>query len=103
MPACNERVVDEYSPLVWSRRYVSEGRSLPPAYFAYGGLDTLVQIETQGTPNIEAWASAAGRERTWVDLPPNGGHNIDDAVNYIAFNAWLARVASGHWPTSPAK
>ena len=103
MPACDKKVVDEYSPLVWSRRYVSEGRSLPPAYFAYGGADTLVKIETQGTPNIEAWARAAGPERTWVDLPPTGGHNIDDAVNYIAFNAFLARVASGHWPTSPTK
>jgi acetyl esterase/lipase len=103
MPACNSKVVDEYSPLVWSRRYVSDGRSLPPAYFAYGGQDTLVKIETQGTPNIEAWARAAGRARTWVDLPPTGGHNIDDAVNYIAFNAWLARVASGNWSTNPAK
>jgi len=103
MPACNDKVVDEYSPLVWSRRYVSDGRSLPPAYFAYGGQDALVKIETQGTPNIKAWAGAAGPERTWVDLPPTGGHNIDDAVNYIAFNAWLARVASGHWPTSSTK
>jgi acetyl esterase/lipase len=102
MPACNKQVVDEYSPLVWSRRFVSDGRSLPPAYFAYGGEDTLVKIETQGTPNIDAWANAAGPERTWVDLPPAGGHNIDDTVNYIAFNAFLARVASGNWPTRSA-
>jgi len=52
-------------------------------------------------PNIEAWASGAGPERTWVDLPPNGGHNIDDTVNYIAFNAFLARVASGNWSAGP--
>jgi acetyl esterase/lipase len=103
MPPCNEQVVGDYSPLVWSRRYAGDGRSLPPAYFAYGGQDTLVQIETQGTPNIEAWAAAAGPERTWVDLPPDGGHNIDDTVNYIAFNAWLARVASDTWPTGPVK
>jgi hypothetical protein len=96
-------VVDDYSPLVWSRRYVSDGRALPPAYFAYGGQDTLVKIETQGLPNIEAWADAAGPERTWVDLPPDGGHNIDDTVNYIAFNAWLARVASGNWSSGPPK
>jgi acetyl esterase/lipase len=103
MPTCNKEVVDRYSPLVWTRRYVSEARSLPPAYFAYGGQDTLVKIETQGTPNINAWAKAAGHERTWVDLPPNGGHNIDDTVNYIAFNAFLARVASGNWSTGPPK
>ena len=103
MPQCDDQVVDDSSPLVWSRRNVSDGGSLPPAYFAYGGQDTLVKTETQGIPNIEAWASAAGPDRTWVDLPPNGTHNIDDEVNYIAFNAWLARVASGHWSTSPAK
>src|SRR5262249_10888648 len=28
MPACNRQVVDQYSPLVWTRRYVSEGRAL---------------------------------------------------------------------------
>jgi acetyl esterase/lipase len=100
MPPCEQPVVDRYSPLVWTRRYVSENRSLPPAYFAYGGADTLVKIETQGTPNYEAWARAAGADRTWVDLPPEGGHNIDDTVNYIAFNAWLARVASGNWSGS---
>ena len=60
MPACNDKVVDDYSPLVWTRRYVSDGRSLPPAYFAYGGADTLVKIDTQGIPNIKAWAKAAG-------------------------------------------
>jgi len=99
MPSCQKQVVEYYSPLVWSRRYVSDGSPLPPAYFAYGGSDALVKIETQGKPNIKQWAAAAGPERTWVDLPPTGGHNIDDAVNYIAFNAWLARVASGNWST----
>jgi acetyl esterase/lipase len=103
MPECDDQVVDDYSPLVWSRRYAGDGGSLPPAYFAYGGQDTLVKIETQGAPNIKAWAGAAGPERTWVDLPPDGGHNIDDTVNYIAFNSWLARVASGTWPSTPTK
>src|SRR5262249_17753230 len=96
MPVCNKQVVGYYSPLFWTHRYVSDGQPLPPAYFAYGGADALVKIEMQGKPNIEAWATVAGPERTWVDLPPTGGHNIDDAVNYIAFNAFLARVASGN-------
>jgi acetyl esterase/lipase len=103
MPPCEQPVVDDSSPLVWTRRAVSDDLPLPPAYFAYGGQDELVKIETQGVPNIQAWAGAAGRERTWVDLPPEGGHNIDDAVNYIAFNAWLARVASGNWSAGPPK
>jgi acetyl esterase/lipase len=103
MPKCEKKVVDDYSPLVWTRRFASGGHSLPPAYFAYGGADPLVKIETQGLPNIEAWTQAAGSDRTWVDLPPTGTHNIDDAVNYVAFNAWLARVASGDWSTGPPK
>jgi len=103
MPPCDGQVVDRYSPLVWSRRSVTDGGALPPAYFAYGGADTLVKIETQGIPNIDAWTSAAGAEHTWVDLPPEGTHNIDDAVNYIAFNAFLARVASGNWSAGPPK
>ena len=104
MPPCSGTVVDDYSPLLWTRRHVSDGRSLPPAYFAYGGEDTLVKIETQGTPNIEAWAKAAGPERTWVDLPPAGGHNIDDTVNYIAFNDVPRHAcASGNWSVPPPK
>jgi acetyl esterase/lipase len=103
MPPCDKATVDHYSPLVWSRRFASEGDSLPPAYFAYGGLDGLVPLETQGTPNIEAWATAAGADRTWVDVPPDGAHNVDDFVNYIAFNAFLARVVSGDWSAGPPK
>jgi acetyl esterase/lipase len=103
MPPCDQQTVDHASPLVWSRRHVDDGRSLPPAYFAYGGQDTLVPIDTQGTPNIDAWTTAAGADRTWVDLPPDGGHNLDDSVNYIAFNAWLARVVSGDWSTGPGQ
>jgi acetyl esterase/lipase len=103
MPACAKKVVDDTSPLVRTRGFANDGRALPPAYFAYGGDDAVVKIETQGLPNIEAWTKAAGPGRTYVDLPPKGTHNIDDEVNYIAFNAWLARVASGNWSTTPPK
>ncbi len=103
MPTCESSVVAYYSPITWTDRYVSDGRPLPPAYFAYGGEDTLVLIDTQGVPMIQAWSRAAGGDRTWYDLPPEGGHNIDDTVNYIAFNAWLGRVAADDWSrgTSP--
>jgi hypothetical protein len=103
MPPCDQETVDHYSPLVWTRRFVSERKALPPAYFAYGGLDGLVPMETQGTPNLEAWATAAGPERTWIDVPPDGAHNVDDYVNYIAFNAFLARVVSGDWSVGPPR
>jgi acetyl esterase/lipase len=101
MSSCDPEEVARYSPLDWSTSAGREGRVLPPAYLVYGGLDTLVRIDTQGVPNIEAWSASAGGDRTWYDLPPEGGHNIDDAVNYLAFNAWLARVVSGDWSTGP--
>lgn len=97
MPTCEPDVVAYYSPITWTDRYLEQGRVLPPAYFAYGGEDTLVLIDTQGVPQIQAWSASAGGDRTWYDLPPEGGHNIDDTVNYLAFNAWLAHVADDDW------
>jgi acetyl esterase/lipase len=94
---CDPAVVDRYSPLVWSQTYVAQGETLPPAYFAYGGEDTLVQMDPQGWPNIDAWTLAAGANQTWVDYPATGTHNIDDQMNYLAFDAWLDHVASGNW------
>jgi acetyl esterase/lipase len=98
MPRCDDpSYVDRYSPLAWSKQYQARGVSLPPAYFAYGGSDTLVRIDTQGTPNIEAWSASAGSNRTWFDFPPKADHNIDRWVNEVAFHEWLDRVASGEW------
>jgi acetyl esterase/lipase len=102
MPPCEDRdYVDFYSPLAWSEEYRERGGALPPAFYSYGGVDTLVQPSTQGTPNIDAWAPSAGHGQTWYDFPPEGGHNIDFSVNYIALNAWLASVVSGNWATAP--
>jgi acetyl esterase/lipase len=102
MPPCDDPAyVDRYSPLAWSTQVQEQRGSLVPAYYAYGGLDTLVQIGTQGTPNIDAWAASGGDRRTWYDFPPEGGHNIDVWVNYIAINAWLAGVVSGNWDVVP--
>jgi acetyl esterase/lipase len=97
MAPCDPALVDEYSPLWWSRDHVASGRTLLPAYFAYGGQDTLVQAGTQGTPNVEAWAAAAEEGRTWFDLPPSGGHDLDDDMNGAALDAWFDAVASGRW------
>jgi hypothetical protein len=76
---------------------------LPPAYFAYGGLDTLVLISTQGMPQINAWAAASGPNQTWYDLPPQGTHNIDDNVNELALDNWLDNVANATWTGPNAK
>jgi acetyl esterase/lipase len=102
MPPCDDQeLVDFYSPLAWSKEHQERGLSLPPAFFSYGGVDTLVQIDTQGTPNVEAWAASAGTDRTWFDFPPEGGHNIDFSVNYIALNAWLGSVVRDDWTSAP--
>ena len=48
MPQCNESVVNQFSPISYTKAAISKGVTLPPVYFAYGGLDTLVLISTQG-------------------------------------------------------
>jgi acetyl esterase/lipase len=102
MPSCDDPAyVDRYSPLSWSKQYDERGRSLPPAYFAYGGSDELVRIDTQATPNIEAWAASAGAKQTWFDFPPKADHNIDGWVNDVALDAWFDCVLSGNWNVVP--
>ena len=103
MPQCNESVVNQFSPLTYTKAARVNGVTLPPAYFAYGGLDTLVLISTQGMPEIDAWAAASGPNETWYDLPPQGTHNIDDNVNDLALNNWLDNVASATWTGPHAK
>ena len=103
MPQCNESVVNQFSPLTYTKAAKANGVTLPPAYFAYGGLDTLVLISTQGMPEIDAWAAASGPNQTWYDLPPQGTHNIDDNINDLALNNWLDNVASATWTGPNAK
>jgi len=40
---------------------------------------------------MEALTASAGT------YPPAGSHNIDDNVNGIALDEWLANVSSGNW------
>lgn len=64
---------------------------LPPAYWAYGALDPLVDADAQGVVIAEAWA-AAGAE-SWLDVVENGDHNLDGTlVNQRAIEAFLARA-----------
>lgn len=103
MPQCNESVVNQFSPITYTKAASANGVTLPPAYFAYGGLDTLVLISTQGMPEINAWAAASGPDQTWYDLPPQGTHNIDDNVNELALDNWLDNVANATWTGPNAK
>lgn len=103
MPQCSGSVVNQFSPITYTKAAKTNGVTLPPAYFAYGGLDTLVLISTQGMPEINAWAAASGPGQTWYDLPPQGTHNIDDNVNDLALDNWLDNVANTTWTGPNAK
>lgn len=97
MPPCDPSVPVTFSPITYTKAAATNGTQLPPAYFAYGGEDTLVLISTQGIPEIEAWAVAAGPGQTWFDLPPSGTHNIDDNVNQLSLDHWLDNANSSTW------
>jgi acetyl esterase/lipase len=100
---CDPNLVAQFSPLVLTKQAVANGTILPPAYFIYGGLDTLVVIATQGTPEVNEWAMATGVNQCWYDFPPNAGHTSDDQVNQLAVDYWLDNVQSGNWTGPNAK
>ena len=101
MPACSQSVLDQWSPLYLTRKADSDGTRLPPAYFAYGGSDPMIQMATQGMPEINAWAAASGPDQTWYDYPPAGTHNIDDDLNGYAVALFLDDIATGDWSILP--
>ncbi|MEX1218647.1 MAG: alpha/beta hydrolase [Acidimicrobiales bacterium] len=103
MPQCNATIANQFSPITYTKAAKANGVKLQPAYFAFGGSDTLVLISTQGMPEINAWAAASGPNETWYDLPPKGTHNIDDNVNDLALNNWLDNVVSATWTGPNAK
>ncbi len=103
-PPCNGmQLAESLSPITLTRAAAADGKSLVPAYFGYGGSDQLVLISTQGTPEVQAWAAAAGVDQTWYDFPPAGTHNLEDAINQVALANWLDNVESGHWTGSKAE
>jgi acetyl esterase/lipase len=53
---------------------------LPPAYWAYGDEDPLVDAELQGRVMADAWAQASGSEYSWFDLVEGSDHNLTGAV-----------------------
>lgn len=100
-PGCSSlQLAESLSPITLTRAADSAGTQLMPAYFGYGGSDQLVLVATQGTPEIQAWAAAAGVDQTWFDIPPAGTHNLDDTINQEALANWLDNVSSGHWTGS---
>ena len=102
-PCTDPALVASLSPITLTRNAAAAGTTLMPAYFGYGGADQLVLIATQGTPEVQAWAAAAGDDETWFDFPPTGTHNLEDTINQEALADWLDNVASGHWTGSKAE
>ena len=96
-------LAESLSPITLTRAADANGTALMPAYFGYGGADELVLIATQGTPEVQAWAAAAGDDQTWYDFPPTGTHNLEDTINQEALANWLDDVESGHWTGSKAE
>lgn len=67
----------------------------PPAYFAYGALDDLVDPRTQGERIANAWAEATAGE-TFLDLVDTRGHNLDvTSINQRALEGFVESVVYG--------
>ncbi len=91
MPACDPARVLKFSPVFWAVLTVYFGGSghLPPAYLAYGDLDTLVPPASQGIVLHDWWAAGGNWLATYYDNPPLIGHSLSYEVNATAFNLWL--------------
>lgn len=93
-PTCTDPQILRGSPLFWALLHAYFASPLPPAYLAYGMRDQLVPPDSQGEPLGRIWQLSTGVLGTWVDLPPEGGHNLSFDVNRTAFRIWLWLFAS---------
>lgn len=91
MPLCDPARVLKFSPVFWAvlTVFLRGSGQLPPAYLAYGDLDTLVPPSSQGAVLHDWWAAGGSWLATYYDNPPAGDHNLSYAVNATAFNIWL--------------
>jgi acetyl esterase/lipase len=55
LASCTEELAKEASPQTYLHR-----RRTPPAYFAYGGQDTMIPVDTQGLAIAQPWAAVRG-------------------------------------------
>jgi acetyl esterase/lipase len=91
---CRPQVAGETNPAAWASRRADAGTRLPPAYLAYGALDTLVTLADNGRPLFDAWTRAAPG-CVWLDIVDNQGHNVDvNGVNDTALTTFLDLVRS---------
>lgn len=76
----------------------------PPAFFAYGARDSLVDVRTQADPLVAAWSETrSGTGGVWLGVSPTGGHNPSaDTVNVTWLRAWLDGILTGRWQHRPS-
>jgi acetyl esterase/lipase len=86
---CTEQQLAEASPV----SYLHPG--LPPAYWVYGELDSLVPADTQGAAIAAAWGEHAGTFSSWLDLVDGAGHNIDHTTINQRFVELFVDFAAG--------
>ena len=77
-----------YSPAFWAALHQWFGQPLPPLYMATGLQDGLIPWQTQVDTIAPAWEAAAGYFETYIDLPPQAGHNLSGDLNLTAFMTW---------------
>ncbi len=66
---------------------------LPPAYWAYGTDDPLIDARSQAVAIAMGWAAAAGAEMSWLDLVNGAEHTLDEnTVNQRALEAFVDRA-----------
>jgi acetyl esterase/lipase len=83
--ACSAAQLAEASPLTHL------GPDLPPAYWAYGANDDVVDPTAQGAAIASAWAEQAGPDSSWFDLIEGHGHNIPHwAINQRELEKFVA-------------
>lgn len=84
---CSDERLVEASPVTYL-----DG-DLPPAYWAYGGLDPIVDATVQGATMAAAWGERVGADNSWFDLVDGQAHNLDHTtINQRALERFVDRT-----------
>lgn len=100
---CDLGRLDAASPI----NRIIAGNRPPPAYLAYGGLDTLVSPTGQGRPLADRMRAARGdtargpwEQSVFYDEVDTQGHNLDHSgINVRYLELWLDLLVTGAFPS----
>lgn len=92
LPYCSDDTVRRYSPTFWAALANFTRNDIPPVYIGYGALDTLVRRDSQGDSLYQQLIQNGRDLKMYYDIPPDGGHNLDEYINKTAFDLWLNKV-----------